>query len=50
MNQPMIIDTGALVAYLNEKDQFHQWAKKQFINAAYPLLTCEAVISETRFL
>jgi len=23
MNQPMIIDTGALVAYLNEKDTFH---------------------------
>jgi len=50
MNQPMIIDTGALVAYLNEKDTFHQWAKKQFLNAEYPLLTCEAVISETWFL
>jgi len=39
-----------LSCYLNEKVQFHQWAKKQFINAAYPLLTCEAVISETWFL
>jgi uncharacterized protein len=50
MKQPMIIDTGALVAYLNEKDTFHQWAKKQFMNAEYPLFTCEAVISETWFL
>ena len=50
MSQPIIIDTGALVAYLNEKDIFHQWAKKQFFNAKYPLLTCEAVISETWFL
>ena len=46
----VILDTGPLVAFLNKKDQYHEWALTQFATMIPPLLTCEAVLSEACFL
>jgi len=46
----VIIDTGPLVAYLNKRDRYHAWAKEQLQLIKPPLITCEAVLSETCFL
>ena len=46
----LLCDTGPLAAFLNRADQFHRWAREQFGRIHQPLLTCEAVISETVFL
>ncbi|VAX21625.1 hypothetical protein MNBD_IGNAVI01-1007 [hydrothermal vent metagenome] len=46
----VIIDTGPLVAFLNRKDAYHDWAVYQLSNITYPVFTCEAVISEACFL
>jgi predicted nucleic acid-binding protein len=46
----LICDTGPLAAFFNERDQHHSWAAEQFEHIFQPLLTCEAVVSETVFL
>ncbi len=46
----ILLDTGPLVAYLNRKDQHHQWAIKCWDALFDPLWTCEAVLSEALFL
>jgi predicted nucleic acid-binding protein len=48
--QKVLLDTGPLVAYLNKKDQYHDWVVAQFATMQPPLLTCEAVLSESCFL
>nr|VFK43747.1 MAG: Predicted nucleic acid-binding protein, contains PIN domain [Candidatus Kentron sp. TC]VFK51256.1 MAG: Predicted nucleic acid-binding protein, contains PIN domain [Candidatus Kentron sp. TC] len=50
MNRRVIVDTGPLVALLGGRDARHQWAKERMAEIRPPLLTCEAVISETCFL
>jgi len=50
MNRRILLDTGPLVAFLNRRDEYHQWAKLQWGQAAPPLLTCEPVLSEACFL
>jgi len=50
MKQQVIVDTGILVAVLNKHDHYHLWAVQQFSQIEPPLLTCEAVISESNFL
>lgn len=50
MNNRIIVDTGPLVALLGERDARHQWVKERMAMIRPPLLTCEAVISETCFL
>jgi len=45
-----ILDTGPLVAYINQSDQFHGWAVAQMRHLAPPLLTCEPVLAEACFL
>lgn len=50
MKHNVIIDTGVLVAYLNQREQFHNWAKIELNKIKPPLLTCEAVIVESCFL
>jgi predicted nucleic acid-binding protein len=40
------VDAGPLVAVLNERDRFHDWAKERLQEADAPLLTCEAAIAE----
>ncbi|MBC6419295.1 MAG: PIN domain-containing protein [Prochloron sp. SP5CPC1] len=50
MLQKVIVDTGVLVALINRRDHHHVWVTQQLTRIAPPLLTCEAVISETWFL
>ncbi len=50
MRQQVLLDTGSLVALVNQRDQFHQWVKTEWEQIAPPLLTCEAVITEASFL
>ncbi|MGO9021090.1 MAG: type II toxin-antitoxin system VapC family toxin [Syntrophobacteraceae bacterium] len=50
MKRQVILDTGPLVAFLNGRDKYHDWAKNQWAQIQPPLLTCEAVISEACFL
>lgn len=46
----VIADTGPVVAFLNRRDRWHQWAVDTFGRLQPPLLTCEAVIAEAMFL
>ena len=50
MSHPVLIDAGPLVAYLDETDQFHEWAVARFSELPVPFLTPEAVLSEVCFL
>jgi predicted nucleic acid-binding protein len=43
----LIADTGLLVAFLNRRDQYHQWAVNIVGEAQFPVLTCDAVITES---
>jgi predicted nucleic acid-binding protein len=47
---PVILDTGPLVAFLNRRDTWHDWAIDALSHVRPPLLSCEAVISEACFL
>ena len=46
----VLLDTGPLVAFLNRRDAFHEWAKEQLADIAPPLLTCDAVVAEACYL
>jgi uncharacterized protein len=46
----VIVDTGVLVALIDRNDRYHKWVTEQLTQMVPPLLTCEAVISETWFL
>ena len=46
MNDRIIIDTGALVAFLCRADRHHDWVTRQLDAVRPPLMTCEAVISD----
>lgn len=50
MKQHVILDTGPLVAFLNARDKYHDWAVSHWAQIEPPLLTCEAVLSEACFL
>ena len=50
MYRQVLLDTGSLVALLNRRDNFHEWAKLQWQEIEPPLLTCEPVIAEACFL
>jgi len=50
MKRQVIMDTGPLVAYLNSRDKYHEWALLQWAAIEPPLLTCEPVLSEACFL
>ena len=50
MKQNVIVDTGPLVAYLNQRDKFHFWIYQQLEQINPPLLTCEAVLTEACFI
>jgi len=45
-----VVDTGPLVAYFCANEARHEWAVQQFSHLTPPLLTCEAVLTETCFL
>lgn len=46
----VIADTGALVAFLDRKDRYHEWALGQWDRIELPILTCEAVLAEASFV
>ena len=46
----ILIDSGPLVAFLNKKDSYHNWAITKFSQLNPPFMTCEAVLSEVCFL
>ena len=46
----ILADTGPLVAYVSQTDQYHRWAVAAFGSFYEPIYTCEAVISEALFL
>lgn len=46
----VLLDTGPLVAYLNRRESVHPWVLQQFRELTPPLLTCEAVITESFYL
>lgn len=50
MKPAVILDTGPLVAFLSERDAYHDWITQQVTGIQYPLLTCEAVLTEACFL
>jgi predicted nucleic acid-binding protein len=49
-NPAVLVDTGAIVALLDRSDHHHEWAVDCFKRLAPPLLTCEAVLTESFYL
>jgi predicted nucleic acid-binding protein len=47
MTGPVIVDTGPLVAFLTRRERHNAWACQQFALIPPPLITCEAVITES---
>jgi predicted nucleic acid-binding protein len=47
---PFLLDTGPLVALLDGKDRYHDWARATVGELEGPLLSCEPVITEACFL
>ena len=50
MRNGAILDTGPLVALLSARDPHHAWAHEQWEAVTFPMMSCEAVISEACFL
>lgn len=50
MGNPVVLDSGPLVALLDRSDPWHSWAGEQTKLLSEPMLTCEAVMSESAFL
>lgn len=50
MKEVIVLDTGPLVAWLCETDQWHDWSAEHFGRLEPPFLTCEPVLTETCFL
>ena len=50
MAPKVVIDTGPLVAAVHQDERDHDWAVAVISRAMTPMLTCEAVASETAFL
>src|SRR6185437_117544 len=46
----VLIDTGPLVAYLIERDRYHDWAVAAFSGLDLPAISCEPVLTEASFL
>jgi len=46
----ILLDTGPLVAILNERDAYHAWSVDQARGLSPPFFTCEAVLAEAHFL
>jgi uncharacterized protein len=45
-----VVDSGALVALLDPREQHHLWARETLLRQPLPWLTCESVLSEALFL
>jgi uncharacterized protein len=50
MRRGALIDTGPLVAYLSERERYHDWAVETLSELEPPFITCEPVLSEACFV
>jgi predicted nucleic acid-binding protein len=50
MRRLVLLDTGPLVAFLNRRDKFHDWAVSQWSDIEPPFLTCESMLAEACYL
>jgi predicted nucleic acid-binding protein len=50
MEAGVIVDTGPIVAILMAGDQYHCWARTEWVRMKPPALTCEAVVSEAQHI
>jgi predicted nucleic acid-binding protein len=50
MTRTVIVDAGPIIAFLNARDTFHDWAVQRFGELQPPLLSCEAALSEACFV
>jgi len=46
----IIVDTGALVSAIKRNEKYHEWAKFQLSSFTQPIVSCEAVLSESLFM
>ena len=46
----IFLDSGPLVGFVSETDQYHRWSVEVWSSLYEPLWTCEAVLSESIFL
>ena len=45
--ETFLTDSGPLIALLNHRDEYHEWALGQLGHFSNPLLTCEGAVTET---
>jgi len=50
MKSVVLLDTGPLVAFLDRREEHHEWARSEFGKVYPPFLTCEAVLTEACWL
>jgi len=48
--EKVLLDAGPLAAFVNPRDEWHEWTRSQFGEIVPPLLTCESVLSEACFV
>jgi uncharacterized protein len=46
----VLVDAGPLIALIDHRDHRHGWARSEFAESLPPLLTCEAVLTESCYL
>lgn len=49
MANPVVLDTGPLVALIDGDDSRHRWVCAEVASLHPPFITCEAVVSEAMF-
>lgn len=50
MAKSCIVDSGAIVALLDPREEHHVWAREVLLGQDQPWLTCDAAVSEALFL
>ncbi len=50
MSQVVIVDSGPLVAHYCVDEKTHVWVRSEMARLTFPLVTCEAVLTETCLL
>ena len=50
MSRKVLLDAGPLVAFLDGRDRYNEWAMAQWASVVPPFLTCEPVLTEACFL